>query len=201
MQLTEDQQKRYLERKVIVVSDDDQALGTTDLISAHRNGGIRHRAFSLILYRPTLHKASRGKEKFEVLLQRRALVKPIFSGLWANTCCYNLAPGEDILMRARSRVWEELGITLGDGPLGMLYKFSYEAEDNNGWWENEVDHVVVGEWDGEVVPNPDEVMGYKWVEWGEMKEWMKREPEIFAPWWELIVVDGRVDEYMFGGGK
>lgn len=196
MKLTDEQITRYKDRKVILVDDQGKTLGESDLISAHRDGGKKHGAFSLWLFRPTSHKASRGKEKFEILLQRRALVKPIFPGFWANTCCYNMAPGEEMMARAKSRVNEELGVDLDACPLNELYSFSYEAEDQGGWCENEFDHVVVGQWDGEVTPNPYEVMDYKWVEWGEMKQWMRREPEMFAPWFRLIVEDGRVERYL-----
>jgi len=111
-------------------------------------------------------------------------------------------PGE-MMARARSRVREELGIDLGDQPLSELYRFSYEAEGEDGWWENEVDHVLVGELELRdtnnelrINPNLDEVMDYKWVEWGEMKEWIAREPEIFAPWWKMIVEHWRVEKYL-----
>ncbi len=194
--LTEEQLTRYRDRKVVVVNDNDQELGEVELIEAHRDGGIKHRAFSLVLFR-------RVNEKVEVLLQRRALVKPIFAGIWANTCCYNMAPGEEILARARSRVKEELGVALGNTELKELYQFSYEAEGENGWWENETDHVVVGECPQSVYadvagikPNPEEVADYKWMEWEEMKEEMKIDPKIYAPWWKMIVKDGRVEKYL-----
>lgn len=195
--LTDEQIARYKDRKVILVDEKDNVLGETDLISAHRDGGKKHRAFSLILYR-------KSEVGIEVLLQRRALVKPVFSGYWANTCCYNMAPGEEMFARARSRVNEELGVYLGDQPLSELYRFSYEAEGENGWWENEVDHVIIGEIrkqdtvisQGKLQFNPDEVMDYRWVEWGEMKEWMEKEPVLFAPWWRMIVEEGRVEKYL-----
>lgn len=180
---------KYLNRKVVLVDLDDKEIGVAPLIEAHRDGGQKHRAFSLILFR-------RVGEKVEVLLQKRALSKPVFSGIWANTCCYNLAPGEEYLERAKSRVSEEMGIDLGDQPLSILYKFSYEAEGKDGWCENEVDTLIVGEFDGEIDPNPAEVTDYMWVEWKELVADMKDNPEIYAPWWKMIVADGRLEKYL-----
>jgi len=191
MKLTKKQIVRYRDRKVVLVDEENCVVGEGDLIEAHREGGKKHRAFSLVLYRKI-------ESRVEVLLQRRAAVKPIFSGLWANTCCYNLAPGEEIVGRAKSRVKEELGIDLEGSSLSELYRFSYEAEGEGGWWENEVDHIIVGEIYGEIVitPNPDEVMDYKWIEWEKMKEWMMRKPGVFAPWWKMMVADGRVERHL-----
>lgn len=189
MYLTDEQMNRYKGRKVILVDEEDNVLGESDIISAHRDGGRKHRAFSLILFRKT-------DGRVEVLLQRRALVKPIFPGVWANACCYNLAPGEEISERARSRVGEELGVNLGATELVELYMFSYEAEGESGWFENEVDHVLVGHWDGEVTANPVEAMDYMWIEWGEIKQWIERERGIFAPWFLEVVRDGRVEKYL-----
>jgi len=180
---------KYKNRKVVLVDLDDREIGVAPLIEAHRDGGLKHRAFSLILI-------NKVGNKVKILLQRRALSKPVFPGYWANTCCYNLAPGEEYLERARSRVKEEMGIDLGDGPLSILYKFSYEAEGLNGWCENEVDTVIIGEWMGKVVPNLDEVVDYKWLEWEEMKVDMQNNPDIYSPWWKMIVNEGRVEKYI-----
>lgn len=57
--------------------------------------------------------------------------------------------------------------------LRELYKFSYVADDIEGWCENELDSVIVGEWDGEFEINPDEAMDAEWVEWGELNNDIK----------------------------
>lgn len=196
---------KYKNRKVVLVDEQDNELGVASLVEAHRGLGQKHRAFSLILHR-------RKNGKLEVLLQRRAEAKPVFAHKWANTCCYNMAPGEEYLARATSRVKEELGIDLpagrqglGDAVLKKLYQFSYYAPDPEkpGWCENELDQIIVGEMGDnsaspvQIKPNPEEVEDYRWVEWEQLKSELEEKPEEFGPWWKEIVSDGRLEQYLF----
>ncbi len=176
--------QKYHLRKVVLVDENDREIGIAGLVEAHRDLGLKHRAFSLQLYR------TNGDRK-ELLLQQRAVEKPVFPFYWANTCCYNLAPGEDYLSSAVRRVREEMGIVVSEEQLRELYKFSYYAPDIERWCENELDNVIVGEWDGELALNPDEAMDAKWVEWGELNNDIEREPDKYAPWFKTIVADPR----------
>jgi len=175
---------KYHARKVVIVDEVDAEMGTTSLIEAHRDPGIQHRAFSLQLYRV------KGDKK-ELLLQQRAENKPVFPLYWANTCCYNLASGEQYVPRAVSRVLEEMGIEVVEESLKILYKFAYYAPDIEGWCENELDTVIVGEWDGEVVLNRDEVRDYKWMTLEEIDREIEQKPDEYAPWFRMIVDDPR----------
>lgn len=176
-----------MQRQVVLVDEQDQELGTAGIEEAHRGGGIKHRALSVILFR------KRG-EKIEILLQQRAQAKPVFRLLWSNTCCTNLRPGDEYLPRAVSRLKEEMGIELEQEDLRELYKFSYFAKDRDGWCENELDTVLVGEWEGEVNPNPEEAADYKWMEWEELKRDVEQNPENYAPWYRMILGDEKFVE-------
>lgn len=176
--------QKYHDRKVVLVDDNDNEIGTGGLIEAHRGQGLHHRAFSLQLYR-------RVGGKTELLLQQRAEGKPVFPFLWANTCCYNMAPGESYLSRAVSRVYEEMGVEIKEEKLRELYEFSYYAPDLEGWCENELDTVIVGEWSGELSLNPNETMDAKWIEWGELNKDIEKNPDKYAPWFKKIVTDSR----------
>ncbi len=176
--------QKYHERKVVLVDENDNELGIGGLIEAHRDPGLQHRAFSLQLYRIV-------KDKKELLLQQRAMGKPVFPFYWANTCCYNLAPGENYLTSAVRRVNEEMGIMVDQSRLRELYKFTYYAPDVEGWCENELDNVIVGEWLGELKLNPEEAMDSRWVEWRELNEDVERNPDKYAPWFKLMVADHR----------
>lgn len=180
----EELDKKYYDREVVLVDGNDNETGVARLVGAHREQGLQHRAFSLQLYR-------RNGKKFELLIQQRAAEKPVFPIYWANTCCYNLAPGEQYLSRAVSRVKEEMGVVVGEDKLRELYKFSYYAPDVEGWCENELDNVIVGEWDGEVQINPDEAMDTKWVEWEELNKEIESDPDKYAPWFKMVVSDPR----------
>lgn len=188
----EEVDKKYHDRRVVLVDEQDNVVGEGGLIEAHRDPGLKHRAFSLQLYRPTSSVTPLGVVKsFELLLQQRAQDKPAFPFFWANTCCYNMAPGEMFLPRAASRVKEEMGIDVLEEKLRELYKFSYYAPDVEGWCENELDRVIVGEWDGEITLNPEEAMDYKWIEWGELNNSIRNSPDKYAPWFKMIVDDSR----------
>lgn len=176
-------------RQAVLVDENDKELGLVDLVEAHRGKGRKHRALSVILYR----KNGKGTE---ILLQKRAKVKPVFPLLWSNTCCTNLRPGDEYLPRAASRLKEEMGIGVMQKNLRELYKFSYFAQDKDGWCENELDQVIVGEWSGEVVPDPEEAEDYRWMEWGELKRDIADKPDDYAPWWRMIVEDGRLEQYL-----
>ena len=61
---------------VILVNEQDEAIGTMEKMEAHRKGFL-HRAFSVFVFN------NRG----ELLIQRRANEKYHSGGLWTNTCC------------------------------------------------------------------------------------------------------------------
>lgn len=176
-------------RQVVLVDEQDLEIGTADIYEAHQGKGLKHRALSVILYR-------KKNGKIELLHQKRAEAKPVFKMLWSNTCCTNMRPGDEYLPRAASRLEEEIGIKIGREQLRILYAFSYEAPDpaQPGWCENELDTVIVGEWDGEVKINPEEAADYKWIERDDLKRDAEQHPEIYSPWHKIIVNDPRFGE-------
>lgn len=186
----------YEGRRVVLVDEEDNEIGTEDILIAHQGMGKKHRALSVILYRKV-------DGKIELLMQKRSQNKPVFKGLWSNTCCTNLRPGDTYIERAVSRLKEEVGIEIRSDKLKTLYRFSYEVLDfiNSGWCENEVDTVIVGEWDpstssGQVGMklNPAEAEDAKWMEIGEMRVDIERNPDIYSPWHKLIINDPRFVE-------
>lgn len=183
-QKIEEVDQKYHDRHVVLVDEEDKEIGTAGLVEAHRDKGLKHRAFSLQLYR-------KMNDKVELLLQQRAIGKPIFPFYWANTCCYNMAPGEMYLSRAVIRVKEEMGVEIEEEKLREIFKFSYYAPDIEEWCENELDNVIVGEWSGGLKLNPDEAMDAKWVEWGDLNKDIAENPEKYAPWFKIIVSDPR----------
>ena len=91
------------EEFVTLVDADDQTLGSSGKIEAHRAGKL-HRAFSILITNPD----------GDFLLQRRASCKYHFAGRWSNACCGHPRPGEETLAAARRRLAEELGsVVLG----------------------------------------------------------------------------------------
>ncbi len=158
---------------VILVDENDNEVGIEEKIRAHLNGGKLHRAFSIVVFN------SEGK----LLIQRRALTKYHWGGVWANACCSHPRPGEKLLHAAHRRLKEEMGF---DTPLKVLFPFIYKAEFENGLTEWEYDYIMIGKYDGPVNPNPEEVCDYKWITPDELKEDMEKNPDKYTPWFKII---------------
>lgn len=181
--------EKYKDRRVVLVDENNDLQGETSLIEAHREPGLLHRAFSLLLFR-------RRNGQIETLLQLRSSKKPIFPLYWSNSCCYNMAPGESYEKRIVERVKEEMGIDLADTRVSKIYDFVYYAPDKDGWCEREHDSVYCGFWDGEVSPNPDEAEDYRWIRWDELEHDIEAERGKYAPWTRMIVGSREVVQWL-----
>lgn len=158
---------------VILVDRNDRPLGTAPKLEAHRKG-LLHRAVSVVLFN------GRG----ELLLQRRAPGKYHSGGLWANTCCSHPAVGEPCDAAAARRLREEMGLAATLRHAGTLL---YRTDLQGGMQEHELDHVYVGRCDRMPVPDPAEVAGFRYASLPAIREQMHREPELYAPWFRIMV--------------
>lgn len=162
-------------QQVILVDENDQPLGIEDKLKAHENGGRLHRAFSVFVFN------SAG----QMLLQRRSRCKYHFGGLWTNACCSHPSPGGSIEQSARARLSNEFGF---DIPLNEAFSFTYRATDAaSGLTEHEFDHVLIGRFDGQPRPNPDEIDEWKWVAPIDLREDLKRHPQDYTPWFNIAL--------------
>ncbi len=163
------------ENHVVLVDEHDRPVGSAEKLAAHRHGGRLHRAFSVFLFNSAGH----------LLLQRRSASKYHFGGLWTNACCSHPGAGSEVVDAARRRLREELGI---DVPLRELFSFVYRAEDPvSGLTEHEFDHVLVGRFDGDPTPNPDEVGDWKWVDPADLAADVSARPDDYTPWFKLVL--------------
>ena len=159
--------------EIILVDEQDNAIGTMEKMEAHRKG-VLHRAFSVVLFN------SNG----ELLLQKRANNKYHSGGQWTNTCCSHPIPGETISDAAQRRLRHEMGINLKPE---FAFKFIYRTPLDKSLIEHELDHVFIGTFDGTPVINKDEVSEWKFMSLSELKNDMERSPEIYTVWFRLIV--------------
>ncbi|MBS0028822.1 isopentenyl-diphosphate Delta-isomerase [Chitinophaga sp. 22321] len=153
---------------VILVNEQDEAIGTMEKMEAHHKG-LLHRAFSVFVI----------NDAGEMLLQRRALEKYHSAGLWTNACCSHPFPGETIAAAAHRRLQEEMGF---DCELQEIFTFTYRAEFDNGLTEHEFDHVLLGTYNGNIHPNPSEVCDYHYLSAARINELMKEEPAAYTIW-------------------
>jgi len=153
---------------LILVDEKDTPIGTAEKLEAHEKA-LLHRAFSVFVFR-------HNEDDIELLLQQRAHDKYHCGGLWTNTCCSHPAPGEQTVAAGERRLHEELGFSTTLTDVGH---FIYRAEFDNGLVEHELDHVLVGWYQGEVINiNPDEVAAVKWLNLQAVKD----QALSFTPW-------------------
>ena len=159
--------------QVVLVNDHDEETGVMEKMEAHRTGSL-HRAFSVLLFN------SRG----EMLLQKRAQTKYHSSGLWTNTCCSHPRPGESLEEAARRKLRQEMGIEANPR---FAFKFQYKAPLDNQLIEYEIDHVFIGQFDGEPVLNEHEAEDWRFVDLHSLKQQIHTDPQQFTPWFRLIL--------------
>ncbi len=161
-----------MQDEVILVDEHDREVGTAEKLDAHHTGRL-HRAISVFVF------DSEGR----MLLQQRAHDKYHSGGLVTNTCCSHPRPGEDTEAAAHRRLEEEMGF---DCPLERLFTFTYRADFENGLTEHELDHVFVGYYDGDPVPNPDEVASWEWKSVPDVAADIARRPEAYTFWFKHV---------------
>jgi isopentenyl-diphosphate delta-isomerase len=168
------------ENAVVLVNEQDEEIGIMEKMEAHRKA-LLHRAFSVFIF----------NAKGEMLLQRRALNKYHSGGLWTNACCSHPRPGETAPDDARRRLREELGFETG---LTGIFNFVYKAAFDNGLTEYEFDHVFIGNYNGLLHPNPDEVGDYCYKNMDEIKSSMESHPHKYTEWFKIAFP--RLERYL-----
>jgi isopentenyl-diphosphate Delta-isomerase len=162
---------------IVLLDEAGHARGVADKAGAHHDHTPLHLAFSCYLFN--------GAGQF--LLTRRAESKPVFPGVWTNSCCGHPGPGEPVPDAVRRRVRQELGITL-PSVLLVLPGFRYQAR-MDGVLENEICPVYAGYADGPLDPDPAEVADIKWVAWDDFREQVRTGQQPISPWCAMQVVE------------
>lgn len=164
-----------IEEEVVLLDDRFEPRGSMPKAEAHTGDTPLHLAFSLFLFD--------GKGRF--LVQRRALSKQTWAGVWSNSCCGHPAPGESVKDAVYRRTRYELGIELGEIEC-VLCDFRYRAC-WKGIWENEFCPV----WIGLLDRTPDafeesEIAEVAWESWDAFSRASERADggayHYFSPW-------------------
>lgn len=160
------------EEQVILVDENDKPIGLMNKIEAHEKA-LLHRAFSVFVF----------NDKNELMLQQRAANKYHSPLLWANTCCSHQRDGESNIAAGKRRLQEEMGF---ECPLEESFSFIYKAPFDNGLTEHELDHVMIGSYNGKPEINTKEVAAYKWMSLFDVKNDIDLHPEIYTEWFKII---------------
>jgi isopentenyl-diphosphate Delta-isomerase len=161
-----------IEEKVILVDENDQQIGLMNKLEAHEKA-VLHRAFSVFVL----------NEKNEVMLQKRAAHKYHSPLLWTNTCCSHQREGETNIQAGKRRLFEEMGFVVD---LKEMFHFIYKAPFDNGLTEHELDHVMIGYYNGEPNINLEEVDDWTWMSVDYIKEDMQNNPDLYTVWFKII---------------
>ncbi len=157
---------------VILVDTEDNPIGKMEKLEAHEKA-LLHRAFSVFVF----------NENKELMLQQRALSKYHSPGLWTNTCCSHQRVGETNIEAGKRRLQEEMGFSV---ELEDVLSFIYKAPFDNGLTEHELDHILIGNYNGNPKPNPDEVESWKWASIDYIVEDIGQYPEKYTAWFKII---------------
>lgn len=157
---------------VILVDEQDNEVGFMEKIEAHEKAAL-HRAFSVFVF----------NDNNELMLQQRAKDKYHSPLLWTNTCCSHQRKGESNIAAGKRRLQEEMGFSC---ELEEVFSFIYKAPFDNGLTEHELDHVMVGRFNGKPNINPEEVESYKWMTLEAVKEDIAVNPKEYTAWFKII---------------
>ena len=161
-----------MEEQVILVNEKDEPIGLMNKLEAHEKA-VLHRAFSVFIL----------NDKKEIMLQQRATHKYHSPLLWTNTCCSHQRNGETNIQAGTRRLQEEMGFT---SELKELFHFIYKAPFDNGLTEHELDHVMIGYYNGEPKINAEEVENWKWMTVEAVRQDMLENPGIYTIWFKII---------------
>lgn len=159
---------------IAVVNDLDQIVGYEEKLDVHKNGTL-HRAFSVIIY----------DDNGNMLIQQRSSKKYHSPSLWTNACCsHQRHDDKTIADAARRRIFEELGII--DIELKQVDKIRYKCLFENGLIENEMDYIFVGNYNGNIAYDKEEIDDIKWVDKNRLLQWLDCRSEEFTYWFKIL---------------
>ena len=161
-----------MEELVVLVDEHDNQVGLMPKMEAHEKA-VLHRAFSVFVF----------NDQSELMLQQRAATKYHSPLLWTNTCCSHQRDGETSLAAGKRRLQEEMGFVCD---LTEVFQFVYKAPFDNGLTEHELDHVMIGTYNGEPNVNPEEVASHKWMSLEDVKNDMEDNPQQYTAWFKII---------------
>jgi len=159
---------------VILVNDKDCALGRyAPRHAAHTGQGLHHRAFVCLLF----------NRRGELLLQKRR--HWLWDNLWdfsAVSHPLHVGGRDETYQEAAARaLWKEMGIAeVTVRKVGGFNYFARHTKDDG--CENEYCAILVGEYEGPVRPDPEDVYETNWKKFQAVLEEVRQHPAAYTPW-------------------
>ena len=184
-------QLEMMKEMCLVVDENDRVIDSVSKIDCHRGKGIRHRAFSVLIF----------DSEDRLLMQQRSIEKITFPGIWANSCCShpldieneNGEEIEGVIHASKRKMFQELGIPLevsSGWDYNHIGRFEYSCRWDDEWIEHEIDHVLIVRASPELSINENEIMDTRWLTHEEINQMLEGENEwknsIIAPWFRMI---------------
>jgi len=124
-----------MDELIDILTPEGNPTGKTALKSeAHKNGW----------FHATVHIWLFTKDE-KILLQKRALTKKVFPGLWDISVAGHIEAGEEILDSAKREVFEEIGLVLNENELFKIGTRIHQVSHENGIQDNEHHHIFMAE--------------------------------------------------------
>ncbi len=167
-------------QNVVAVDEDDTALELVNRLEAHTGDGIRHRAFTALVF----------DDEDNVLLAQRAPEKRLWGTYWDGTVASHPVEGQSQKEATRERLEEELGITPDQyDDLRLTDRFEYKRYFEDEGVEHEVCAVLkLTLSDPSIDPNEEEVAGLLWAPYERLHanpEWYRQLR--LCPWFEIAM--------------
>lgn len=165
---------------VIAVDADDNAEGVVNRLEAHTGDGIRHRAFTALVF----------DQDGRILLAQRSPDKRLWDGHWDGTVASHPKEGETQKEATRNRLDEELGVGRHQyDDLRITDKFEYKRYYPRKGVEHEVCSVLqLTLQDTTLDPDESEVAGLLWAPYERLYEhpaWYRQLR--LCPWFEIAL--------------
>ena len=124
-----------MDELIDILTPEGKPTGKTALKSeAHKNGWF-HATVHIWLF----------TSDDKILLQKRAMTKKVFPGLWDISVAGQIGAGETILVAAQREVFEEIGLKLQEKDFIKIGTRIHQVKHLNGIIDNEHHHVFIAE--------------------------------------------------------
>jgi len=161
--------------QLIIVNNRDVDIGTRTKEDCHSIKGILHRSVTAFIFNKS------GK----LLIAQRSRFKELWPEYWDASFSTHVHRGEDYLSAGTRRVKEELGLLCELKMSPIKFRFQKRYRDIGS--ECEMCAILLGEYNGLINPNPQEVSAYEWVSPQRLREDMGGNSRKYAPWFKIAI--------------